>query len=173
MKKALQLVLFLGIISLISGVAVGSVNSITEPIIQDNLLASEITNLEAMYPGAEFTALEVTDDSGYIQGAYEVVGQGYVIKVQTTGYNTSTPIIALVGFDSEGTITGLMAIQQQETDGFGTRVFEDEQVQSMYVGKGLSDTVDLLSGATVTSTAVQSAISAAQVVVSSLIGLIG
>ena len=66
-----------------------------------------------------------------------------------------------------------MAIQQQETDGFGTRVFEDEQVQSMYVGKGLSDTVDLLSGATVTSTAVQSAISAAQVVVSSLIGLIG
>ena len=170
MKKALQLVLFLGIIAMISGVAVGYVNSITEPIIQDNLLANEITNLEAMYPGAEFAALEVSDDSGYVQGAYEVVGEGYAVKIQTTGYNSSTPIIALVGFDNEGTITGLMAIQQQETDGFGTKCFEDGNVDALHVGKTLDETVDLLSGATVTSTALQNAISAAQAVVSGLVG---
>ncbi len=170
MKKALQLVLFLGIIATISGISVGYVNSITEPIIQDNLLASEITNLEAMYPGAEFTALEVSDDSGYVQGAYEVVGEGYAVKVQTTGYNSSTPIIALVGFDSEGTITGLMAIQQQETDGFGTKCFEDANIDTLYVGKALGETVDLLSGATVTSTAIQNAITAAQTVVAELVG---
>lgn len=170
MKKAIQLVLFLGIISLISGVAVGYVNGITEPIIQESLLASELTNLEAMYPGAEFTALEVSDDSGYVQGAYEVVGEGYAVKVETTGYNSSTPIIALVGFDSDGTISGLMAIQQQETDGFGTKCFDDANIDSLYVGKTLDESVDLLSGATVTSTALQNAISAAQAVVAGLVG---
>ncbi len=170
MKKALQLVLFLGIISLIAGVAVGYVNSITDPIIQENLLASEIENLEAMYPDGEFTALEVSDDTGYVKGAYEVAGQGYVVKIETTGYNSSTPIIALVGFDGEGVISNLMVIQQQETEGFGTKVFEDENIQSLFVGKDLSTPSDLLSGATVTSSAVQSAVAAAQAVVSGLVG---
>ncbi len=170
MKKALQLVLFLGIVCMISGLAVGYVNSITAPIIQESLLASEIENLEAMYPGAEFTALDVSDDSGIVTGAYEVVGEGYVTKIEVTGYNSSTPIIALIGFDTEGTITGLMVIQQQETSGFGTLVFEDANIESLFVGKTLSETSDLLSGATVTSSAMQSAVSAAQAVIGTIIG---
>ena len=170
MKKALQLVLFLGVICMISGLAVGYVNGITEPIIQESLLASEIENLEAMYPGSEFTALDVDDDTGIVTGAYEVVGEGYVTKVEVTGYNTSTPIIALIGFDSEGTITGLMVIQQQETSGFGSLVFEDDNVESLFVGKTLSETSDLLSGATVTSKAMQDAVTAAQAVISAIIG---
>ena len=48
MKKALLLVVFLGIVSAISGLSVGYVNSITEPIIQDRLLAAEKENLEKM-----------------------------------------------------------------------------------------------------------------------------
>lgn len=162
MKKALLLVLFLGVVSAISGLCVGYVNSITEPIIQEKLIAAEKENLEMMFPGAEFAALDMSDDAGYVQGVYEVAGQGYAVKIQTTGYNSSTPIIALVGFDSNGTITGVMALQQQETDGFGSKVFKEENISSLFVGKGIDQTTDLLSGATVTSTAMQNAISSAQ-----------
>ena len=170
MKKAIKLVLFLGIVCMISGLAVGYVNDLTAPIIQESLLASEIENLEAMYPNAEFTALDVSDESNIVTGAYEVVGEGYVTKVEVTGYNSSTPIITLIGFDSEGTITGLMVIQQQETSGFGSLVFEDDAIESLFVGKTLSQSSDLLSGATVTSRAMQEAVAAAQAVVSAIIG---
>ncbi len=169
MKKALQLVLFLGIVCLVSGLAVGYVNGITAPIIEESLLASEIENLEAMYPNAEFSALDVDDDTGIVTGAYEVEGEGYVVKVEVTGYNSSTPIIALIGFDSEGTITGLMVIQQQETSGFGSLVFEEDNIDSLFVGKTLSEESDLLSGATVTSRAMQNAVAAAQAVVEGII----
>ena len=63
-----------------------------------------------------------------------------------------------------------VSLQEQETDGFGSRVFEDDNIQSAYVGKGLDDTVDLLSGATVTSTAVQNAITSAQAMLKDIIG---
>ena len=162
MKKALLLVLFLGVVSAISVLCVGYVNSITEPISAEKLIAAEKENLEKMFPGAQFAALEMTDEKGYVQGVYEVVGEGYAVKLQTTGYNSSTPIIVLVGFDNSGVITGVLALQQQETDGFGTRVFKDENISSLYVGKGLDQMPDLLSGATVTSTAMQNAISSAQ-----------
>lgn len=171
MKKALILVLFLGIISAIAGVGVGAVNSVTEPIITERLLASEKQNLEKMFPGAEFVPIEDIDtDDGSVTGAFEVVGKGYAIKIETTGYNSSTPIILLVGFDSEGVITDVMALQQQETDGFGTKVFEDENIDSLFVGKGLDEKTDLLSGATVTSTAVQGAIASAQSLLKDIIG---
>ena len=51
MKKALLLVLFLGVVSAISGLCVGYVNSITEPIIAEKLIAAEKENLEKMIAG--------------------------------------------------------------------------------------------------------------------------
>ncbi len=171
MKKALTLVLFLGIISAIAGLGVGAVNSITAPLIEERLLAAERENLELMFPGAEFSAIEgVSDEGGYVTGVFEVVNEGYAVKMETTGYSSSTPIILLVGFDNDGVITNVMALQEQETDGFGSKVFEDDNIQSAYVGKGLDDTVDLLSGATVTSTAVQNAITSAQAMLKDIIG---
>lgn len=171
MKKALILVLFLGIISAIAGIGVGAVNNVTEPIITERLLAAEKQNLEKMFPGAEFAPIEDIDtDDGLVTGAFEVVGKGYAMKVETTGYNSSTPIILLIGFDNDGVITDVMALQQQETDGFGTKVFEDENIDSLFVGKGLDEKTDLLSGATVTSTAVQGAIASAQNLLKEIIG---
>ena len=171
MNKTIKLVIFLGVIAALSGLLIGAVNSITEPIITERLLASEKENLEVLFPGAEFVPLEgASDDGGYVQSAFEVSGEGYAARIETTGYNSSTPIQLLVGFDTEGTITGLMVIQEQETDGFGSKVFEQSFIDSAYVGKTLDDKVDLLSGATVTSSAVQAAITSTQAMIADLIG---
>lgn len=169
MKKALLLVVFLGVVSAISGVCIGFVNSKTQPIIEERLLAAERENLELMFPGAEFAPIEAKDDEGFVLGVYEVKGKGYAVKVQTIGYNSSTPIIALVGFDADGTITGLLELQQQETSGFGTKVFEKGNIDKLFVGKTLTEKTDLLSGATVTSSAMQNAIASAQVMLQGMI----
>ena len=171
MNKTVKLVIFLGIIAALSGLLIGAVNSVTEPIITERLLASEKENLEVLFPGAEFVPLEgASDEGGYVQSAFEVSGQGYAVRIETTGYNSSTPIQLLIGFDNEGTITGVVTIQQQETDGFGTKVFEQSNIDSAFVGKTLDEKVDLLSGATVTSSAVQAAITSTQAMISELIG---
>ena len=158
MNKVIKLVLFLAIVGGLAGFSVSYVNSITEPIIEENLVKLEKVNLEKMFPGAEFKPLDIKDDEGYILGAYEVEGVGKVVKFTAKGYNGSSPIIALVGFNNENEIIDLLALSMQETEGYGSRVFESENIEKLYIGKGLDQEVDLLSGATVTSKGMRSAL---------------
>ena len=51
MKKTIKLVLFLAIVSAISGLSIGYVNSFTEPVIKENAIAAEMKNLEVIFPG--------------------------------------------------------------------------------------------------------------------------
>ena len=88
--------------------------------------------------------------------------------MHTTGFNSGTPIILLVGFNNEGAIDDLVCLQAQETEGFGSRVFEAENIQKLFVGKTLDQQTDILAGATVTSSACQKAIAAAQALVKGL-----
>lgn len=160
MKKILTLVLFLGIVSAVSGLLLGYVNSITEPIIQEAAVKAEKANLELMYPGAEFKQTgESLVDGTTILGIYEAEGQGYIFKLWGKGYG-SNGITILAGFDYEGTLTKVVALEQQETSGFGSKVFD--QLDELYAGNGLNDEVNMLSGATVTSTAMKGMIEAAK-----------
>lgn len=169
MKKLLLPVLFLALISAVSGLSVGYVNSLTKPIIEERLLAAEKENLARMYPNGEFAPVEKKDDEGIVDGIYEVKGQGYAVKLHALGYNTAKPIIVLVGFDQKGTITDFICLEQQETDGFGARVFEEENIQKLFIGKDLNTAPDLLTGATVTSTALQKALTHAQAMIRELV----
>lgn len=162
MNKVIKLVLFLAIIGGLAGLSVSYVNSITEPIIEANLIKLEEENLERMFPGGTFIPMEIKDEDGYILGAYEVEGVDKVVKFTAKGYNGSSPIIALVGFDKDNEIIDLLALSMQETEGYGSRVFEEENIEKLYVGKGLEDEVDLLSGATVTSKGMRVALTSIQ-----------
>ncbi len=155
MKKTIKLALFLGIVAALSGLILGFVNSLTEPIIQERAVASEKANLELMYPGADFKIIEYNDESGTVIGAYEVTGKGYIFKATATGYNSSTPIIALVGITNDGKIDNVVALQQQETNGFGSRCFEESNIKSLYIGAQSEADVDMLAGASFTSTAMK------------------
>ena len=83
---------------------------------------------------------------------------GIMVQAETKGYNGNVPIVFLVGFDKNGTITGLAVLEQQETPGLGDRVTEPDFGQQ-FVGKtgqvelktGTENSIDGITGATLSS----------------------
>lgn len=171
--SALYKACLLGCLCAICGLLLSVVNSITAPIIAENQIATIKASLEEIYPGATFndvtTELAASDETGLIDGIYEAEGKGYVFTLHGMGYN-SNGFTFMVGFDNDGKISGYKALEQQETSGIGARAFEPE-----YTGKitalTSSDPVPLLSGATLTSTAVAKGIDAAKAVFNNLKGI--
>jgi len=158
-KKAIKLALFLAIISALAGVVIGGVNMITEPVIQANLISAEKANLEQMYPGSDFTMVEYSDEEGLIEGVYQTSSGAYIFKATATGFNSSVPIIVLVGIENDS-VAKIQVLQQQETNGFGSKVFEEDWLNSNFVGKSDASQIDSLSGATYTSSAMSKIMSA-------------
>ncbi len=169
MKKTIYLACFLAIISAIAGGALALVNNMTAPIIKDMSIAAEKENLELIFPGAAFTEVEYTDETGLVKGMYLAEEEGYVFKVETFGYS-STPIQFMIAFDLEGKVVGYTVLSHQETSGFGSRVF-DEEYNTQVIGKTSGDSFPLLTGATVTSTAVVKGIDAAKMIFNDLKGI--
>lgn len=161
MKKTITLVLFLGIVAAVSGLCISLVNDVTSPIIAENDIASEKANLELMFPNAEFTVIDYSGDDDAVLGIYEVKDIGYVVKVEGYGYS-STPIVALIGMDKDLTVLDVIILSNQETNGFGSRCFERDFVEKGYIGKKKDEEVDMLSGATLTSTAMKKMINSAR-----------
>lgn len=162
MNKTIKLILFLAVVSAISGLSIGLVNNVTAPIIEQNAIAAEKANLELIYPGATFVSIDVKDDKGVVTGGYKVEGKGYIFKATAKGYNSSNPIVALVGLDEDGVVTNVVALEQSETNGVGTKCFEEANINSLYVGVTPGDEIDILSGATFTSNAMKTIISRSQ-----------
>lgn len=164
MGKIVKLALFLAVVAGLSGAALSAVFEVTDPIIQEAKIAAEKENLVKIYSSAEFQALEPTDLSDYssIAGVYEAVGSGYVYKCSVVGYGgSSTPIVYLIALDNDGTYKGYEVIDcSGETSGFGDKVGQDDFKNSI-VGKNIGDTIDTISGATISSTAVRNGIAEA------------
>ena len=148
MNKIIKLVVFLGIVSAISGLVLGFVNDITAPIIEKNANAAEYATLKIIYPETEYSKLDISND--VVLGAYEAKGQGYAFKCAGKGYHELT---VLIGLDYDGTITSVIPLEHQETSGFGAELFKEDAINSLYVGKTLDQEVDSRAGATLTSKA--------------------
>lgn len=169
MNKTIKLLLFLGIISALSGLCIGFVNGFAEPIIEANDAKVLQASLNEIFPDCTFETLEVNDDSGYIDNVYKASNGGYIIETSGIGYNASSPISILIGFDETGKIVSIQTLSQQETNGYGSRCFEDSTIESAYLNRTLDEEVDMVSKATFTSTAMKNMISAAQSLVKELI----
>ena len=157
MQKIIKLALFLAVVAGISGAALSAVYDVTNPIIQEAKIAAEKENLVKIYSSAEFTALEPADLSDYssLSGVYEAVGSGYVYKCSVVGYGgSSSPIEFLIALDNDGTYKGYVVLAcTGETSGFGSKVAEDAFINSI-VGKDIGSSIDTISGATISSSAV-------------------
>lgn len=152
-------VVLLSVICAVCGLLLAGVNAFTAPIIEQNSMAGELSSLEQIYPNAEFTSLDFTDDTGYIEGVYSAEGEGIVYKLKGVGYN-SDGFEYLLAFNTDGSVGGFVVLSENETSGFGKRCFEDEYVSTIE-GLSASDEAPLLSGATLTSTAIQNSYAAA------------
>jgi len=153
-------VVLLGVLCAVCGILLAGVNAITEPIISEAAIANEKVNLEKIYPGATFAAIDFEDESGMITGAYSAEGKGMIYKIHAVGYN-SDGFDFLLAFNEDGTVGGFQVLEENETAGFGKRCFEDEYVSQINALTS-SDTAPLLSGATLTSTGIQKGFDAAK-----------
>ena len=158
--KIAKLTLFLALISALAGSILAYVNNLTAPLIADQGHAAEKINLEIIFPESEFTTISYEDETGLIQDVYEAKTKGYVFKVEVIGYNASNPIVFMIGYNLDGEIVGFEVLNQQETNGLGSRI-ADLEFQENLIGKKNGDSIDDLSGATVTSKAVIQGIHAA------------
>lgn len=156
--------ILLGVLCAICGVLLSAVNALTAPVIAENNLNKVKESLEVIFPDGDFEDVSdeylKEDESGLIDAIYVAKGEGTIFTVHGTGYNSSG-LTFMVGFDQDGKIAGFLALSQNETNGIGSTVF-DEEWASGYVGLAKGDDIPMKSGATLTSTAVKEGIEAAQ-----------
>lgn len=187
MNKIVKNALILTVITLISGVLLGFVYEITkEPIAASQEKAKQEAYKAVLKDAAEFEeyadfdekeaedALKTAGVSGcYVNGAAIAkdgsgAAMGYVVNtVSKEGYGGEIKIS--VGILNDGTVTGIEILSIGETAGLGMRAtepefknqFTDVQTEKFEVKKdNPSGNVDALSGATITSRAVTSAVNA-------------
>lgn len=160
MNKTIKLLLFLGIISGLSGIAIGSLNEVLEPIIEENDHKVLLENINEIFPDSDFETLDYKNST--VKSVYKVDGKGYVVETTATGYNNNTAIDILIGFNQEGTIIAVKTLTQQETNGYGSKCFEESNIEKNYLNKKIDEDVDGVSGATLTSNAMKKMINEAR-----------
>ena len=160
MNKTIKLLLFLGIISGLSGIAIASLNEVLEPIIEENDHKVLLENINEIFPDSDFETLDYKNST--VKSVYKVDGKGYVVETTATGYNNNTAIDILIGFSQEGTIIAVKTLTQQETNGYGSKCFEESNIEKNYLNKKIDEDVDGVSGATLTSNAMKKMINEAR-----------
>ncbi|MCQ2294925.1 MAG: RnfABCDGE type electron transport complex subunit G [Bacteroidales bacterium] len=159
-----NMLLSLTIIALVAAAALASVNNMTEGPINDAKKAKKEAAVKAVLPAFE-TIEESEIDGTSCTKAFDAQGQlvGMAIEAKSDkGFGGD--LVAMVGFNNEGNITGYQILQTAETPGLGAKASEwfQEGNKGNVIGKnpanGLKVTkdggdVDAISGSTITSRA--------------------
>jgi electron transport complex protein RnfG len=177
MKKYLQLTLVLFVIAAFSGLIIGSVNIMTrDTIAKNNQIRTEKGIKKIFVDSAGFTDLAKKEGSTFkantvILELYEVLDEnkaitGYVFKVNAPGSYSGT-LVALIGFDLEGTVKGISYVNVLETVNVGSdaklgKQVTDQRFIDQFVGKEDVEGVDTISGASKSSNAVIRAVETVQ-----------
>lgn len=173
MKKSLVLAIKLLVICAVAAAALAFTNAKTAPIIADRKAKEAAEAYKAVYPDAE--ELEVMKDESLLTKNIREIAEvkkggqtvGYVFNVSSPpGYGG--PLEFAIGVQTDGAVQGFQVLAHQETSNFGSRVTEDaykQGMQGVYLNApviangqgGQEHEVPLMSGATITSTAMESA----------------
>ncbi len=151
------LALKLFVICLVIALGLSALNYVTAPVIAQLTEEAKKEAMEAVLPGCD---LEKINDNVYV-GTMDGKTVGYAVNVITQeGYGGAIEMI--VGFDEEFKMTGVEYISMSETPGLGTRA-KEESFNSQFIGQPAKDfeEIEALTGATVTSKAVNGAINQA------------
>lgn len=144
-------------ICLVVALGLSALNYVTKPIIAELTETKKAEAMQSVLPDCE---LEKFSDSVYI-GSDNGEIKGYAVNVITKeGYGGDIELI--VGFDADFNVTGVEYISMSETPGLGSRA-KEEPFASQFNGKPARDfsQIQAITGATVTSKAVNGAINQA------------
>ncbi len=136
-------------------VALALTNSLTAPIISKNESASaNAALLEVLPDGGNFETVDISTYTlpSTVAEAYSAENGGHVIKLETAGY--SSGLVLVCGVNADSTVSGVVCISSGETLGY-EKTYGDN-----FIGKNASeaDSVDTISGATKTTSAIRSAV---------------
>ena len=114
----------------------------------------------------EDIVLPAPDDYKAVQSAQRALRDGtlalYRFVVRATGYNEDVPLMLQIDVDAQGDYLALTVLEQSETPGIGSEVFTNEAHLAQFLGKPAAvatpDEVQAVTGATVTSDALQRAL---------------
>ena len=160
MKLAIRLFIF----SLVAAVGLAVTNEVTKGPIAEQKIAAQKEALNKVLPGCNYE--EILEIEGLAEGSLidqmfvgksEETGEiaGYAFVANPQGYGGPIPIT--LGVSAEGHVTQTYVGALQETAGLGSRVgeaeFQDQFIAIAADPDTLSDDVDTISGATVSSSA--------------------
>jgi len=151
-------------ICLVVGLLLGVTNRLTAPVIRRNQLAQAEATRKTVLDGASgFTQIafdEATLRQLGIDSAYrENTGLGYVVTVSRKGYRSNVAVT--IGLSPEGKVLKLSADVSAETSGIGSKAGDAAYVSNYVGASGSAENVDVISGATYSSTAVKECVNAA------------
>ena len=125
--------------------------------------AEHLRIMKTVLPGSEtFTVEPYAGEDTVIRNVHK--GEtGFVIETATQGY--ADEIVMLIGVSNEGTVTGLVVREMQETFGLGSEALTDWKFLAQFL-KNTGDAevganVDGITGATVTSKAIARCVNSA------------
>lgn len=168
-KYVLRIALTLLAITAVVAVILAAVNTVTAPRIAAQNEQKTQNAIEAVLPGGGQEVKEFTDDTGLVTAAYKG-DNGCAVQVTPAGFNGA--VTMMVGVDNDGKVTGISIISHTETAGLGATADADTDAGRAFRDQfiGMSGTVsvtkdggevDALTGATITSRAVCTGVSAA------------
>jgi len=148
-------IVVLAVICLFVSGALALMNSVTSPIIMQAAIERARIARSDIIPQADgFELVSITD--GMPKSVTEIYkttnDTGYIFSITVIGYGGE--IKFLCGINNEGNVIKTAVLSQTETKGLGTPIFE-EPYAGKFWGKNISgvESVDSISGATITSNA--------------------
>ena len=149
------------ICAIIAGL-VSFVYSLTEDTYNENIKATKELAVGKIFKGAADTRLPYeeiaqVDGGAVVSAVYEGDDLlGYCVEIKTPGFGGDIEL--MIGYRADKTILGVDVVSHTETPGLGSKSADAEYLKNNYSGKGGSLAagvdVDMISGASVTSSAV-------------------
>ncbi len=170
-KEILKIGIILFLITAISALLLAFVNKATAPVILQNKIEKTYKAMAVVMPDArDFKPIEYIVEAD-IDEAYTALNSqgeqiGYCIVSHANGYGGKIQV--LVGIDADNTITGIEILSHAETPGLGANATKPG-FKNQFTGKTLGvelsgnsdNSIDAMSGATITSKAVTNAVNIA------------
>lgn len=163
--------LTLFVICSVATALLGVTNHVTAPIIEQLAIETEIKSRQVVFADAKsFGEAEVLADGTSVVTALDDAGNviGHVVVNTAKGYGGD--ISVMTGVDAEGKVTGVNILSHAETAGLGAKAAE-QSFRDRFIGliggitvskdKAGDNSIDAITGATITSRAVTDAVNAA------------
>ena len=155
MKEMMRYGFILSLICAVAAALLAGMNSLTKTRIIAQAQAEEELSLEEVMPeGAHFEAVKRGEEIIYYK-VHDKNGKLIGVAFKTSGKGYSSTVETMVGMRTDGTITAIKILNQNETPGLGARVTEGNfsgQFSNKNI-QGLSE-VQAITRATISSKAV-------------------